>query len=75
VQCRGELFNRHETAAETMPGGLAARRRRRGLTAAPWPAMAVGALVTIDGPGRLGAHFCGGLGNRRERLGPASADS
>ena len=83
-----------------MPGGLATRRRRRGLTAARWPAMvvsavaaigllmtvpaagraaglttrsapavmtqatpsggtpAVGALVTVDGPGRLGTHFC-----------------
>ena len=89
----------HETSAEAMPGGLATRRRRRGLTAARWPAMAVGAvavigllmiepatgraaadgafrsgshdaggavcgapavgaLVTIDGPGRLGTHFC-----------------
>jgi len=93
-------LNRHETGAEAMPGGLATRRRRHGLTAPLRPAMAVGAvaaigllmtapaaggtaglaarsapavmtqatpaggtpavgaLVTIDGPGRLGTHFC-----------------
>jgi V8-like Glu-specific endopeptidase len=93
-------LNRRETGAETVPAGLAARRRRHGRTAALWPAMAVGAaaavgllmtapaagrtaglmarsgpavitqatpsggtpavgaLVTIDGSGRLGAHFC-----------------
>jgi len=40
-------LNRNETGAETMPGGLAGRRRRRGLTAVPWPAMAVGAVAAI----------------------------
>ena len=46
-QRRGESLSAHETSAEAIPGGLATRRRRRGLTAARWPAMAVGAVAVI----------------------------